>query len=72
MLTPERQFELTSDLRRTMAAYQVELNEFHAAITGGFDGQLTDIRYAVHERLDMWLDAIVSSYAVCRADAGNN
>ena len=68
-MTPERHFELTGDMRRTMAAYQIELGEFNAAVTAGLMGPLPAIRYAVHERLDMWLDAIVAGYSVCRADA---
>ena len=68
-MSPERHFELCSDLRRTMVAYQTELNEFNMAVTIGVTDALPAIRYAVHERLDIWLDAVVSSYAVCRAEA---
>jgi len=67
-MTPEIHFKLSSDLRRTMAAYQTELNEFNVAVTAGLVANLPAIRDAVHERLDMWLDAVVSSYAVCRAE----
>jgi len=68
-MSPERHFELCSDLRRTMVAYQTELNEFNMAATAGFISRLPVIRDAVHERLDIWLDAVVSSYAICRAEA---